>query len=282
MSADDSISEAAVRRTQELFGLRGKRAAVTGGASGLGFAFARVLATFGAEVTIIDNREDALESAKAELAEQGLVVSAQVADVSDAESVAAAFRAAAGDGSLHIAFANAGITAGSGPYIAEGRLTNLDLERWKRVLDVNLSGVLYTMRAASAVMNDGYGRIIVTSSVAGIAAEPLSGYGYTAAKTAVVGLVKSAAYELASRGILVNAIAPGAFTTNLSQPSPLKERKTKLMLGASILHRRADPSELEGLALYLASPASGYVTGSVFSIDGGSAIARGYMEIDPA
>jgi len=282
MSVDEPISAAAARRTQELFDLRGKRAVVTGGASGLGFAMARVVATFGAGVTIVDNREDALASAQAAFAEQGLEVATQLADVSDPESIAAAFRAAADGGSLHIAFANAGITAGNGPYIAEGRLTSLDIERWRRVIDVNLSGVLYTMRAASALMNDGYGRIIVTSSVAGIAAEPLSGYAYTAAKTGVVGLVKSAAYEFTQRGITVNAIAPGAFTTNLSQPNPTRERKQRLMLGANLTHRRADPSELEGLALYLAAPASGYVTGSVFSIDGGSAIARGYMEVDPA
>ncbi len=241
---------------------------------------ARVLASFGAEVTIIDIREEALETAKAELAAQGLQVATQVADVSDADSIRRAFEAAAGDGSLHIAFANAGISAGNGPFVEDGRLTQIDLDAWKRVIDINLNGVLYTMRAASATMNDGYGRIIVTSSLAGVAAEPVVGYAYSAAKTAVVGLVRNAAIELAPRGILVNAIAPGPFFTSLRGASPQGERKSRILLDTTLLKRRAQTTEVEGLALYLASPASSYVTGTVISIDGGSSVSHGPIDMD--
>jgi len=269
------IDDAALAsRATELFDIRGRRAAVTGGASGLGLAMARILARFGAEVTIIDVREDALAAARAELAAQGLEVATHAADVADLDSVTAAMRAAARGGSLHIAFVNAGISAGNGPFVEEGRLASLDLARWRQVLDVNLTGVLHSMRAAAGEMRDGYGRIVVTSSSAGVSADALVGYAYAASKTAVLALVRNSAFELAPRGILVNAIAPGPFRTGLGVPSPLRERKMSAMLDATILHRMAEPGEMEGIALYLASPASSFVTGAVFSIDGGAAITR--------
>jgi len=270
----DLTDDALTARALDLFDLRGRRAAVTGGASGLGLAMARALATFGADVTIVDVRADALDAARATLAGEGLEVRGETADISDYDSIAAALAAAADGGALHIVFANAGITAGNGPFIEEGQLANLDLERWRTVLDVNLTGALYTVRAASELMTDGYGRIVVTSSVAGIVADPLVGYAYAASKAAVVALVRNAAIELAPRGILVNAIAPGSFVTGLGKPGPHRQRKLDALRDSTVLKRMADPDELAGAALWLASPSSSYVTGSVVHVDGGAAIAR--------
>jgi NAD(P)-dependent dehydrogenase (short-subunit alcohol dehydrogenase family) len=271
---DDTTPDIAAA-AQQLFDVRGLAAAVTGGASGLGLAMARVLARFGAHVTLIDVREDALTATQKNLADAGITVHTAVADISDYDSIEGALRGVAErEGALHIVFANAGISAGNGPFLDEGKLANLDLERWKTVLDVNLTGALNTIRAASVHMTTGYGRIILTSSVAGIASEPLVGYAYAAAKSAVVALTWNAAIELAPRGILVNALAPGSFVTGLGQPGPNRQKKLDALRDSTVLRRMADTSEIEGIALYLASPASSYATGAVFSVDGGAAIAR--------
>ncbi len=266
---------------RRMFDLEGRGAVVTGGASGLGLAMARALASFGAVVTIVDVREDALVVAQKGLAFDGLTVHTSTADISDYASIERAMtQAKERAGALHITFANAGITAGNGPFVEEGTLRNIDDERWKRVLDVNLTGALNTIRAAAAHMTTGYGRIVVTSSVAGIAAEPLVGYAYAASKSAVVAIVRNAAIELAPRGILVNAIAPGSFTTNLGQPGPDRQRKLEALRLSTVLRRMADPAELGGMAVYLASEASSYVTGSVIAVDGGASIARNTSVMD--
>jgi NAD(P)-dependent dehydrogenase (short-subunit alcohol dehydrogenase family) len=281
LSPESVASSSAEEFRRQLFDLEGRGAVVTGGASGLGLAMARALASFGAIVTIVDVREDALRTAQEALAADGLTVHTSTADISDFASIEEAMAAAEKRaGALHIAFANAGITAGNGPFVDEGTLRNIDDERWKRVLDVNLTGALNTIRAAEAHMTTGYGRIVVTSSVAGIAAEPLVGYAYAASKSAVIALVRNAAIELAPRGILVNAIAPGSFTTNLGQPGPDRQRKLDALRLSTVLRRMADPAELGGMAVYLASPASSYVTGSVFAVDGGASVARNTSVMD--
>ncbi|GAA0906427.1 SDR family NAD(P)-dependent oxidoreductase [Pseudonocardia zijingensis] len=260
---------------QHLFRVEGRGAVVTGAGSGLGLATARVLARNGARVTLADVDEAGLQRAAADLAEEGCAVRTAVADVADRGAVDALMAdAAAWDSGLHIAFANAGISAGPGFVAPEGRLDAVDDERWQRVLDVNLTGVLHTVRAAAHHMVTGYGRIVVISSLAGIRADPLVGYAYTATKAGVVALVRNAALELAPRGILVNAIAPGAFVTNIGKANPGRGRVVEEFARAAALNRLGDPAELEGLALFLASPASSYVTGAVLPIDGGATTGR--------
>ena len=162
----------------------------------------------------------------------------------------------------------------SGPLREGGRIEAVDDVQWQRVLDVNLSGVLFCIRAAAKVMNTGYGRIVVTSSVAGIRAEPFVGYAYGAAKHGVIGLVRNAAVELADRGILVNAIAPGLFRTNIAAAAPDREKFLADLSRTALLGRAAETTEIEGLALFLASPASSYITGSVLAVDGGASAIR--------
>jgi NAD(P)-dependent dehydrogenase (short-subunit alcohol dehydrogenase family) len=258
-----------------LFRVAGLGAVVTGGGSGLGLAMARVLARNGARVTLADVDPDRVRAATEGLAAEGCAVRGAVVDVTDGAAVDELMSAAAGWGSgLHVVFANAGISAGPGPVLPEGRLEAVDDDRWQRVLDVNLTGVLHTVRAAARCLSDGYGRIVVTSSLAGVRADPLVGYAYTATKAAVVALVRNAAIELAGRGILVNAIAPGAFVTNIGSANPGRTGVVEEFARAAALKRLADPSEIEGLALFLASPASSYVTGAVLVVDGGATTGR--------
>ena len=128
-----------------------------------------------------------------------------------------------------------------------------------------------TLRAAARHMKPRrQGRVIVTSSIAGIRAEPLSGYAYVASKAAVNNLVRQAAVELAPFNVLVNAIAPGPFATGLNGgrlrlPESAERMRTHIPLG-----RIADTSEIKGLALLLASPASSYMTGAIIPVDGGA------------
>jgi NAD(P)-dependent dehydrogenase (short-subunit alcohol dehydrogenase family) len=260
---------------QNLFRVADLGAVVTGAASGLGAAMARVLARNGARVTLADVDDEGLRGAAAGLTAEGCSVRTAVVDVADAAAVDELMAAAAGwDPGLHVAFANAGISAGSGPIVPEGRLDAVDDDRWQRVLDVNLTGVLHTVRAAARHMTTGYGRIVVTSSLAGVRADPLVGYAYTATKAGVVALVRNASLELAPRGILVNAIAPGAFVTNIGSANPARSQVVEEFARAAAVKRLADPAELEGMALFLASPASSYVTGAVLVVDGGATTGR--------
>lgn len=260
-------------RPLQMFDLSGQIALVTGAASGLGLAIAEVLLEAGASVAMADQDSDTLGPAAGRLREAGFAgVHERVADVSKEEDVAALFHeVSASLGAPDIIFANAGISAGRGFVVEAGQLQNVELDNWRRVLDINLSGVMLTMRAAARVMKPlKRGRIIVTASIAGLRAEALSGYAYVASKAAVINLVRQAAVELAPHGVLVNAIAPGPFATEinggrLKLPESAERMRTYIPLG-----RVAAPDEIKGVALLLASSASSYITGAVIPVDGGA------------
>jgi NAD(P)-dependent dehydrogenase (short-subunit alcohol dehydrogenase family) len=258
----------------ELFDVRGHSVIVTGAASGLGLAIAEVFADAGATVTAVDIDADGL----ARLAGRARTQVLDVADLAGLEAMAG--ETVLETGRLDAVFANAGISAGPGfAFMESGRLENLDLTVWQRVLDTNLTSVAVLMRAAVAPMRSrGYGRIVVISSVGGVQAEPTVGYAYSATKAAVNNLVRHAAIELAPYGILVNAIAPGPFRTNIAGgrmhlPEVAATFASKVPLG-----RVAEPEELKGLALFLGSPASSYVTGTVIPIDGGELAGHHFAE----
>jgi NAD(P)-dependent dehydrogenase (short-subunit alcohol dehydrogenase family) len=250
----------------DLFDVRGSSVVVTGAASGLGFAMAEVMADSGARVTLADLDADGLEQAAGRLA--GDVRTFQL-DVSDAGAVERLFDdVVTARGRVDVAFANAGISLEPGVLDERGGLGNLDRGVWDAVLGVNLNGVLFTMREAAIRMKEqGSGRIVVTASTAGFGTDPMVGYSYSATKAAVIVLVRQAALELAPHGVHVNAIAPGPFRTNIgadAAPIPAAAWNDIVALG-----RMAEPDELKGVALLLASPASSFMTGAIVPVDGG-------------
>lgn len=257
---------------RQLFDLEGLGVVVTGAASGIGFAIAEVMAMCHATVTLVDSNEDALGLASAALLEKGLASSCIVADIADEEAAGQAISAAAAaPGGLQVVFANAGISSGSGPLSVAGSLTAIDRNAWDRVIAVNLTGVLSTIKAAANnITNDGRGRIIVTSSIAGIRTEPMVGYAYAVTKAGVLALVRQAALELAAKQIRINAITPGAFSTNIGGGRIRDSAVAQSFADRSALGRIGHPDEIRGLAVLLASPSSSYITGATFSIDGGT------------
>ena len=263
---------------ERLFDVRGTRIVVTGSASGLGFAMAEVLAECGARVTLADVAEDRLEASTESLRSRGFDARSFVVDVSDEDRVQALFDAVVEEqGGVDSVFANAGLAAVPGFRLDGGQtFDTIDRTDWDRVLGVNLNGVMHTMRSATRVMREqGSGRVVVTASNAGLRVEPMACYGYHASKAAVIHLVRAAALELAPHGILVNAICPGPFYGTLigggvteDPTDELKEMwQTLIPLG-----RMAHPDELKGLVVLLASPASSFMTGAAFVVDGGSLV----------
>ncbi|MGH3135508.1 MAG: SDR family NAD(P)-dependent oxidoreductase [Gaiellaceae bacterium] len=266
---------------ERVFDVRDLRVVVTGAASGLGLAMSEILAECGARVTLADVDADRLESSTASLAERGGAARSFVVDVSDEAQVQALVDdVVASEGGLDVVFANAGIASVPGPAVEGGqRLETVERADWDKVLGVNLNGVLFTMKHAAAVMKrQGTGRIVVTSSNAGLRPEPVACYGYTASKAAVLNVVRQAALELAPYGVLVNAICPGPFKGTrigggvTENPEPEMER----MWASTVpLGRMAEPEELKGLVLLLASPASSFMTGAAYLVDGGTLVLAG-------
>jgi NAD(P)-dependent dehydrogenase (short-subunit alcohol dehydrogenase family) len=255
-----------------LFDLSGRTAVVTGAAGGLGLAIAEALLHAGARAVLTDADEVALHKELARLQAAHPLAEARVLDVVDGAAVDALMdELAARHGGIDCVFANAGISAGRGFLVEAGSLENIDLDAWRRVHAINLDGVLHTIRAAARHMKPrGRGRIVVTSSIAGLRAEPVSGYAYVSTKAAVNNLVRQAAMELAPHNVLVNAIAPGPFATNINGgrlrlPESVERMRTYIPLG-----RIAQAREIQGLALLLASDAGSYITGAVIPVDGGA------------
>ncbi|MET0909958.1 MAG: SDR family NAD(P)-dependent oxidoreductase [Ilumatobacteraceae bacterium] len=268
-------------KSTELFSVEGYGVVVTGGASGLGLAFAEALAENGAAVTILDVDATAIDTEVARLTAAGYDVRGDVVDVTDHARLDAAFDAAvAALGRLDVAFANAGIDSGPGfvsgwagaerPRNDEGALESYTDERWNRVIDVNLNGVFATIRSATRHLRpQRSGRIIVTTSLAAIKTEPVIGAAYMAAKAGCAHLTRNVALELAAYGITVNAIAPGFFVTNIGGGHAKQPAAQEAMAKDIPMHRVGFPDDIKGLALFLASPASAYVTGQQIVIDGG-------------
>jgi NAD(P)-dependent dehydrogenase (short-subunit alcohol dehydrogenase family) len=188
--------------------------------------------------------------------------------------------AAARYGRLDVAFANAGIDPGAGfvgawaggerPRVEEGALERYGDERWSRVIDINLSGIFATARAAARHMRPrGFGRIVITTSLAATKVEPAIGAAYMAAKAGARHLMHSVALELAADGITVNAIAPGFFVTNIGG-GHAHDPEVQAAIARDIpMHRVGQPDDIKPLALFLSSPASEYITGQEIIIDGG-------------
>ena len=268
-------------KISELFKVEGYGVVVTGGASGLGLGYAEALAENGARVTILDVEPARIEQETRRLQALGLAVRGEVVDVRDHAAIDRAFDAAvAAHGRLDVVFANAGVDSGPGFVSSwlgsqrtrnpDGALESYTDERWNHVLDINLNGIFATLRAGARWMRpQRSGRMIVTTSVAAYQCEPAIGAAYMTAKAGAAHLMRQVALELAAYQITVNAIAPGFFATNIggghAKQLPVQEAMGKVIP----MHRVGFAEDMKGLALFLASPASAYLTGQQISIDGG-------------
>jgi NAD(P)-dependent dehydrogenase (short-subunit alcohol dehydrogenase family) len=270
-----------MKKISELFNVTGYGAVVTGGASGIGLALTEALAGNGARVTMLDIHAQRIESEIKRLRGAGLDVRGKVLDVTDHKALDAAVDDAAKEyGRLDVVCANAGIDSGAGfvgswvglerQRVKEGALENYTDERWNRVIDINLNGIFATARAAAKHMKPRKsGRIIVTTSMAATHIEPAIGSAYMAAKAGAAHFMRAAALELAAYNITVNAIAPGFIVTNIGGGHAHNPDTQKAVGKVIPMHRVGFPEDLEGLALFLASPGSGYITGPEVIIDGG-------------
>ena len=265
----------------ELFNVAGQGAIVTGAGSGLGLAIAEALAENGARVTLLDIDADRIATETGRLEAHGYDARGAVVDVSDHAALERAFDSAvAAHGRLDIVFANAGIDSGPGVVSGwfgssrgrnpAGAIESYSDERWNRVIEVNLTGVFATLRAAARRMKpQRSGKLIVTTSVAGYQCEPAIGSAYMAAKAGAAHLMRSVAHELAAFNITVNAIAPGFFVTNIGGGHAKNPEVQRAMAAVMPMHRVGFPDDIKGVALFLASPASAYLTGQQITIDGG-------------
>lgn len=267
-------------KIQDLFDVSGLSAVVTGAASGIGFGYAQAMAANGAHVTLTDMDETNLADAVRKLRDAGGKVWGELADVSKPETLRAAMDSAVErEGRIDVVFANAGISGGPGFLRGDGSrnpdaaIENLSPELFERVLSINLSGALHTIQAATPHMKrQGGGRIVVTTTVAVQKTETLVSTLYVASKAGLLQLVRQAALELARYGILVNGIAPGPVITNIGG-GRLQDATARAPFEQAIpLHRLATPADLHGAALFLASPASAYITGIQIVVDGGGCL----------
>jgi NAD(P)-dependent dehydrogenase (short-subunit alcohol dehydrogenase family) len=264
------------------FDITGRSALVTGAASGIGLAYAEVLAEAGARVTLTDIDGEGLEREAARLGAEGYTVRTDLLDVSDRAACARVFDAhAAAYGGLDIAFANAGIGEGpgwvspTGERVADGQVDAYDDALWDKSIAINLTGAYNTMRNAARLMKAGGngGSIIATASNAGLILEPIVPMPYHPAKAGVLHLVRALALELAAFRIRVNAIAPGPFVTNIGGGWAKKDPAVRKAFDATIpLGSMAETHQMKPLALLLASDAGSYITGSTMLIDGGVAL----------
>ncbi len=246
------------------FDLTGKAAIVTGGSKGLGLAMAAGLASAGADVLITSRHVDEAQAAADEIARdfgrRALGMAADVTSPADNEAMVAL--ALAEFGRVDILLANAGINI-------RGPIDELSLDQFEQVMDTNVRGVwLAAKSVVPAMKKAGGGRIILMASTLGVVGLA-NRTPYAASKGAVVQLTRALGLELAPFGITCNAIAPGPFLTPMNVPIKDQPDTKKFIVGAVALERWGEMQEIQGAAIFLASPAASYVTGSLLFVDGG-------------
>ena len=244
-----------------MFDLTGKCALVTGASGGIGGAIATALHGAGATVALSGTREEPLKALAAELGDRAHVLPC---NLSDAEAVdALPKQAIEAMGALDILVNNAGITR-------DQLFMRMSDDEWQSVLDVNLTSTMRLCRGVMRpMMKARWGRIINISSIVGATGNPGQA-NYAASKAGMVGMTKSIAYEVASRGITVNAIAPGFIATAMTDKlTDEQKEKINVQIPAA---RMGQPEEIAAAVLYLASPEAAYVTGATLHVNGGMAM----------
>ncbi len=241
--------------------LTGQVALVTGASRGIGRAIAVHLAGCGATVAGVARSIDALQGTLGAIREAGGTAEGFAANVGDSgdvtrvlEEIEAKFP------KIQILVNNAGVTR-------DGLMLRMEDAAWQEVIDVNLKGTFLFCRALGAIMmRQRYGRMINITSISGIMGNPGQA-NYSASKAGVIGFTKTIARELASRGITVNAVAPGFITTDMTNVLP---EKIKAEVKERVPVRRlGEPEDIADLVAYLAGPSAGYITGQVIAVDGG-------------
>jgi 3-oxoacyl-[acyl-carrier protein] reductase len=244
-----------------MFDLTGKTALVTGASGGIGGEIARALYAAGAIVGLSGTRTEPLEALAADLGERAHVLPC---NLSDADAVTALPKQAVeAMGSVDILVNNAGITR-------DNIFMRMSDEEWQSVIDVNLTATFKLCKGVlRGMMKARWGRIVNISSVVGATGNPGQG-NYAAAKAGMVGMSKSLAYEVASRGITVNAVAPGFIETAMT--GKLTDDQKSAILTQIPSGRMGTPEEIAAAVLYLASPEAAYVTGTTLHVNGGMAM----------
>jgi NAD(P)-dependent dehydrogenase (short-subunit alcohol dehydrogenase family) len=243
--------------------LQGRTAIITGGAQGIGLATARRMLGSGAAVALWDIDAALLQQAREALAPLG-PVSATVVELTDEAAVQAATQAALqAHGRIDILVNNAGITGGNGP------TWELDPAVWRRVIEVNLVAPYLTCRAVVPhMLRQGYGRIVNIASIAGKEGNPNASH-YSASKAGLIGLTKSLAKEVASKGILVNAVTPAAAKTAIFDT--MTPQHIEFMLSRIPMGRFLQVDEAAAMIAWLSSDECAFSTGAVFDLSGGRA-----------
>ena len=247
--------------------LSGKKAIVTGAASGIGRASARIFAREGARVVAVDVVEEGLAATVAMLTEAGDIATAVTADAGSEDDVADFINNCVETyGGLDVIYANAGVSGGRVP------LAQQTVEMWRNVLRINLIGPFLAIKHAAPIMlAQGKGSIICTASVAALRANA-GGPPYAASKAGVVSLVQTTANELFASGVRVNAICPGLIETGMTKPTfdRARARGTEGKIGQlNPTRRNGEPEEIANMALFLASDEASYVNGQAYAVDGG-------------
>ena len=244
------------------FSLEGKIALVTGGSQGIGESIAKALGAAGAHVVVAARGEEKAAAVAQAIAAAGGKAEALRLDVGDPASVSAAFKAIVErHGKLDVLVNNAGITD-------DGLILRMSKESWDRVIATDLTGVFLCAQEAAKVMlkKRVAGRIVNITSVVGLMGNP-GQTNYAAAKSGVVGFTKALAREIGSRGITVNAVAPGYVETPMTDV--LNDEQKKSLVGQIVLGRLGAPDDVAGAVVYLASDAAAYVTGTCLNVSGG-------------
>ncbi len=244
-----------------MFDLTGKKALVTGASGGIGGAIARGLHVMGASVALSGTRVDPLNALAAELGERAFVTPCNLSDIDAVRALAG--QASEAMGGLDILVNNAGITR-------DNIFMRMSDDEWQQVIDVNLSSTMRLMKSVMRpMMKQRFGRIINITSIVGVTGNA-GQVNYAASKAGIIGMTKSYAQEIATRGITANCVAPGFIETAMTAelPDAVKEK----MVGNIPTGRMGTPEEIASAVAYLASEEASYVTGQTLHVNGGMAM----------